>query len=219
LQLHGIIFIQRINFQACGLPTFPNCQIPFGNQAISKSSKNLAFQVSFLFSTDFNFGLVPFIHSEITMIKICAHCKKEFKRCPTVPDQKYCSDKKCQRARKNSWQKNKIATIEEYKDNQLQAQAEWRRRNPDYSKKYREKNPGYEEKNRKKQKVRNHKRYLSQSDTNRKIAKMDELKSAIEAGEGRFVLVPFSLSNIIAKMDEYTPLLVCNLRLKSRHFT
>lgn len=124
------------------------------------------------------------------MIKICAHCKKEFTPYHTVPDQKYCSNKICQKARKKLWQNRAIATIPAYQENQLQAQAEWRRRNPDYSKKYREKNPDYVEKNRKKQKIRNHKRRLFQNDTNRKIA----------------------------KMDEYTPLVVCNLTLQSQSF-
>ena len=42
--------------------------------------------------------------------RICKHCHKGFYPRPQNPDQQYCSERECQRARKRIWQKKKILT-------------------------------------------------------------------------------------------------------------
>ena len=71
----------------------------------------------------------------------CAHCGCLFDPNPRVKNQRYCSDKECQRARKRLWQRRKLATDPDYKANQTDCQKTWREKNPDYWRKYRERNP------------------------------------------------------------------------------
>jgi hypothetical protein len=130
------------------------------------------------------------------MEKTCQCCKKLFYPHPAVPDQRYCSERECQKARKRKWQKEKLARDSDYRDNQASAQRQWRSRNKDYWKRYREKNPAYTERNRVAQQERNRRR---RSGT--EIAKMDELKEETLIPSGRYRLVPFCNEGI-AKMDE-----------------
>jgi len=105
------------------------------------------------------------------MEKSCLYCKKRFKPHPAVPDQEYCSDPECQKIRKRRWQKEKLAKDSDYRENQAEAQKQWRSRNRDYWRQYRERNPAYTEKNRIGQRERNRRRRSGSG-----IAKMDELK-------------------------------------------
>jgi hypothetical protein len=84
-----------------------------------------------------------------------------------VSNQRYCGSAECQRARKRTWQKEKLANDSDYRENKAAAQREWRSRNRQYWREYRKRNPAYREKNRLRQKERNRRRS--------KIAKMDEL--------------------------------------------
>ena len=104
------------------------------------------------------------------MEKSCLYCKKRFKPHPAVPDQEYCSDPECQKIRKRRWQKEKLAKDSDYRENQAEAQKQWRSRNRDYWRQYRERNPAYTEKNRIGQRERNRRRRSGSG-----IAKMDEL--------------------------------------------
>lgn len=88
----------------------------------------------------------------------CKNCRRLFKACPQRPDQKYCSAKKCQRARKSAWQRKKMQTDRDYRQNQKEAQDRWLKKNPDYYKRYRKNNPVYTEKNRVAQDERNRKK-------------------------------------------------------------
>ncbi len=69
--------------------------------------------------------------------KRCAGCGELFSVLPHVPGQTYCSAPTCQRARKRLWQKAKLQTDPDYRENQRAAQEAWVRRNPDYWKRYR----------------------------------------------------------------------------------
>ena len=62
----------------------------------------------------------------------CAHCGSRFTPAPQVPKQTYCSKTACQKARRRQWQKNKLQSDPDYRDNQARAQKAWAIRNPDY---------------------------------------------------------------------------------------
>jgi hypothetical protein len=126
------------------------------------------------------------------MEKTCPHCGKKFLPHPAVRNQQYCGSADCQKTRKRTWQKEKLANDPDYRGNQAAAQRAWRARNRGYWKTYRMKNPGYREKNRIRQRQRNRQR--------RTIAKMDELETKTLLSPGRYRLIP--LYGTIAKMDE-----------------
>lgn len=53
----------------------------------------------------------------------CKHCKKL--KVQRVLDQKYCSEKACQQARKNAWRRDKYAEDTDYRRNQQASTAAW----------------------------------------------------------------------------------------------
>jgi len=130
------------------------------------------------------------------MEKTCLYCKRRFIPHPAVRDQRYCSAAECQKARKRTWQKEKLSGDSDYRANQTEAQRQWRIRNRDYWRGYRERNPVYTETNRMNQRERNRRRGSGAG-----IAKMDELRGESVIRSGRYRLVPFC-SGGIAKMDE-----------------
>ena len=88
------------------------------------------------------------------MPQCCACCGKPFAPRPQVPDQAYCSESDCQRARKRRWQRAKRQSDVFYRDNQRAAQQAWSERNPDYWREYRRRNPDYAQQNRERQRTR-----------------------------------------------------------------
>jgi hypothetical protein len=126
------------------------------------------------------------------MEKTCPHCGKRFLPHPAVLDQQYCGSADCQKARKRKWQKEKLTSDPDYRENQAAAQKAWRERNKGYWREYRKKNKTYAEQNRLRQRERNRQR--------RMVAKMDELGAKSLVSPGRYRLVP--LYGKIAKMDE-----------------
>jgi hypothetical protein len=56
------------------------------------------------------------------MEKTCPHCGKRFLPHPAVFNQRYCGSTDCQRARKKSWQKEKLKSDPDYRENQAAAQ-------------------------------------------------------------------------------------------------
>jgi len=126
------------------------------------------------------------------MEKRCCHCKRKFTPHPAVKKQRYCGSPDCQRARKNRWQEEKLATDPDYRQNQTAAQKAWRTRNRQYWRDYRKSHPAYGEQNRRRQRERNRQR--------RMIAKMDAHHAKTLLSAGRYRLIP--LYGKIAKMDE-----------------
>jgi len=126
------------------------------------------------------------------MEKTCPHCGKKFIPNPAVANQCYCGSADCQKARKREWQKKKLRSDPDYRENQAAAQKAWRQRNKGYWKEYRKNNQTYGERNRLCQRERNRQR--------RMIAKMDELRAKSLISPGRYRLVP--LYGKVAKMDE-----------------
>ena len=122
---------------------------------------------------------------------------------PRIPAQRYCRKKECQQARKNAWQRNKMATDEDYRKNQAAACRRWRDKNRDYWKKYRKKNQAYTSKNREKQRQRNHSRTAAKGADGSilaPIAKMDASKPENTLFAGTYRLIPVPETEI-AKMD------------------
>lgn len=62
----------------------------------------------------------------------CIHCNALFTPAPQVPNQIYCSKTGCQKARRQQWQKSKLQSDPDYRDNQSRAQKAWSEKNPDY---------------------------------------------------------------------------------------
>jgi hypothetical protein len=124
----------------------------------------------------------------------CAGCGRWFYSDPRVRRQRYCCRPPCQRARRRLWQKEKLATDEEYRLNQKDAQRCWRQRHRDYWRKYRQSHPDYSQRNRNQQRQRNHLRGRGL------IAKMDALAPQRSVTSGRYELVPVEPGGF-AKMD------------------
>jgi len=132
--------------------------------------------------------------------KRCKHCNKIFKPNPRVPNQQYCSDPKCQKARKREWQKRKLEEDEDYRQNQKDAQKRWRQKNPDYWKEYRKKNQEYTDRNKERQAARNNNRKMNVCKSEQSIAKMDMKFDLNNVTSGIYKLFPVT-SPEIAKMD------------------
>ena len=136
----------------------------------------------------------------------CIHCGNGFNPNPRVKNQRYCSNRNCQRARKARWQAGKMAEDSDYKDNQARCQKEWQRHHPGYCRHYRALRPGYAERNRFLQIRRNAKRRKDK--LSKLIAKMDSLNRGFYSRKGElFRLVPQG-SSLIAKMDSIVVKLV-----------
>ena len=123
----------------------------------------------------------------------CAHCGCRFVPNPHIRNQRYCGKIECQRARKNSWQRRKLATDPDYQANKRDSQRAWRIRNPGYWQKWRSGHPEYVERNRMFQRERRG-RYK------RQVAKMDASEPLSQIKTGSYYIVPESVG-MVAKMD------------------
>ncbi len=90
----------------------------------------------------------------------CAACRKLFHPRPQSPEQKFCSAAECQRERKRRWQRARRATDPDYRDNDVQANRQWRSRHPGYWRAYRCRHPEWVIRNRVKQRERDRARRL-----------------------------------------------------------
>ncbi|HJW53983.1 MAG TPA: hypothetical protein VJ577_01795 [Burkholderiaceae bacterium] len=126
--------------------------------------------------------------------KRCAACGHSFRPHPRVSNQAYCSAPECQRERRRRWQRDKMQSDPDYRDNQARAQQAWGERNPEYWRRYRETHPEYVERNRAQQRQRNVDR------TEVGIAKMDASGSLLLVPSGIYELRLVDASGV-AKMD------------------
>ena len=111
----------------------------------------------------------------------CAHCRRLFPPNPHVKNQRFCNKAACQRARKNLWQRQKMASDRS-------------KRHPGYWRHYRRKNPAYCERNRLLQSVRDKKRRTKD------LAKMEASRPALFVKPGTYYLIPHR-DRLLAKMD------------------
>ena len=93
----------------------------------------------------------------------CLHCCKSVPPNPRIKNQKYCSFKECQRARKRSWKKEQYRNNRSYRQKHLEIQKLWSKKRPgyQYQREYREKHPEYVERNRELQRNRTEKQQQS----------------------------------------------------------
>lgn len=90
----------------------------------------------------------------------CAGCRKLFHPRPQSPPQTFCSAAECQRERKRRWQKARRAADPDYRDNDVQANRQWRSQHPDYWRAYRRQHPQSVIRNRDQQRERDRARRL-----------------------------------------------------------
>lgn len=121
----------------------------------------------------------------------CKACRRMFTPSPRRPDQKYCSQKQCQKARRRDWQREKLKTDKRYRQAQQAAKDAWRARNPRYWANYRQGHPEYVQRNREQQRARN---------ARRRIAKMDESEPQSFFESGAYRIIP--VQGKFANMDE-----------------
>ena len=140
----------------------------------------------------------------------CANpaCRRLFEPNPKNRNQRYCSRKECQKARKAKWQREKMASDEEYRKNQADSQARWAAKKEGYWKRYRASHPEYEDRNREKQKERDRTRRSrdgpkSDASISGDLAKMDALNPENEIITGTYRLIPVQ-GDTLAKMDAIT---------------
>lgn len=126
----------------------------------------------------------------------CIHCKENFIPNPRVKNQQYCKKYECQRARRTKWQREKISSDPEYKENQSDSQRKWQEKHSKYWQEYRTKRPEYVKRNRILQSVRDARR--RRNIMSRLLAKMDALKQV----NTTYKLIPQGDYNL-AKMDSF----------------
>lgn len=129
--------------------------------------------------------------------RTCAACGAAFTPLPHVPHQRFCSAAPCQRARRRAWQRQRLRTDPDYRENQARAQANWAARHADYWRRYRATHPEYTERNRTMQRERNTGRI------GRQIARMDALEAFRPLASGYYVLRDVVEAGI-AKMNAWT---------------
>jgi len=135
----------------------------------------------------------------------CPACNTFF--VPRNKSQEFCSNSKCQRARKALWQKQKLATDPDYEAAQRLSNNKWFKNNPEYWKNYRTRNPKKAERNRSLQTIRNMKKRENQDSQSSKhvvIAKMDSGKCSKDKLSGEYWFVPTN-----AKMDARKIFITC----------
>jgi len=135
------------------------------------------------------------------MERQCVCCKTMFRPDRYHPHQNHCTKKECQQSRRANWQKNRLKTDKTYRENQADAQALWKDKNPNYWKNYRATHPEYVKRNRLKQQLRRNQSKTSQAPPLQPdVAKMDvaSLQQPLVSGKYRLI----SLDNEdVAKMD------------------
>jgi len=133
----------------------------------------------------------------------CNHCREQKTANPRLKgNQSYCNKPDCQRARKAKWQREKLATDAEYREQQLENLKQWRKNKPidQYQRTYREHHPEYVKKNREQQRIRNRERKAQVA--GKKIVKMDAFQKRVEKSD-TYIMKPYSMdaSGKIVKMD------------------
>jgi hypothetical protein len=128
----------------------------------------------------------------------CANpdCRRPFVPDPRVKNQRYCGKEECRRLRKRHWQREKMKTDPEYRQDQQESQQCWLEQNRDYWRRYRAKHPAYVKRNRLLQKGRDHRRRS-------RLAKMDASNLIYPVSPGSYYLIPAKEN--LAKMDPLSP--------------
>lgn len=112
----------------------------------------------------------------------CLGCEQWRPANPCLKKQEYCHDHSCQCARKSRWQRAKIKSDAQFRQDQQKNLQDWRKYRPlrDYQRRYREEHPEYVAKNGELQKQRNarRRRSVQAACVPAKIVKIDASASA-----------------------------------------
>jgi len=123
----------------------------------------------------------------------CGACRKLFHPRSQSPEQEFCSATECQRERKRRWQKARRGADPDYRDNDVQANRQWRLGHPEYWRAYRRQHPQSVIRNRDKQRERDRARRLRapQPPPGGDLANEDtsRLKGPLETGTYRMIPV------------------------------
>lgn len=144
---------------------------------------------------------------------VCPSCAEPFAPYPHVPHQRYCTKRRCQRARKRDWERRKLADDPDYRATRADAQRTWLDSLPDYWRVYRAGHPEAAARNRELQRERNRRR-RQPPDTPEAppdapvIAKTDAYPpdgpdSPLPSGRYALVLVGDGSPGLIAKKDVF----------------
>ena len=130
--------------------------------------------------------------------KRCAACHKLFHPRPQSPDQKFCSADKCQRERKRRWQKAKRAADADYRDNDAQANRQWRSQHPGYWRTYRRKHLQSVIRNRDKQRERDRSRQSKSplAPVTPNLANEDASRFLSPLETGTYRIIPVTVGNL-----------------------
>lgn len=123
----------------------------------------------------------------------CCHCKRLcLCNIRIKKGQRYCSDRTCQQARKNKWERDRLRRDESYRLKRLSAKKDWyaTHRGDRYQDSYRQSHPSYVEANRLSQHARNTRR-LSVNASVPEIVKTDALNPASLIASGLYVILPY----------------------------
>ena len=90
----------------------------------------------------------------------CPYCHQTFIASKCQPTQIVCCQAGCQRQRRSSYRRKKIAADPNYAEACRQSARQWRKEHPDYWKQYRHAHPSCVERNRQQQKSRDRKQHL-----------------------------------------------------------
>jgi hypothetical protein len=129
--------------------------------------------------------------------RLCLACGSAFMPLLHVPNQRYCSLNACQRARRRDWQRLRLRTDDDYRDNQARAQEKWRAGHSAYWREYRAAHPAYRDRNRDMQRTRNARRNFEP------IANMDVTGFRQPLASGFYVLCDADEAGV-AKMNAWT---------------
>lgn len=122
----------------------------------------------------------------------CRHCNQLCKKNYRIKsNQHYCGDTKCQQARKNRWEKEKLKNDPLYRSKRKASKKAWYKKYPGdrYQTLYRDEHPGYVSVNREKQNLRNKK--CTENMSASKIVKTDALIPESLYRSGLYEIIPY----------------------------
>ena len=70
--------------------------------------------------------------------KRCANCSERFSPQKHILNQRYCSKKECQKARRRKWEQSRLRNDKDYRTYRKESFKKWRAKNPDYRLRYKQ---------------------------------------------------------------------------------
>jgi hypothetical protein len=128
----------------------------------------------------------------------CQGCGKRKRKNPRLKGKQwYCGSKKCQHAKKNKWERERLKKDPSYRKLRKDQKDKWRHEHPGhvYQQDYRQNHPAYTQRNRELQKTRNAEAKLRQIQGEiLNIVKTDSLTSVTPIPSGLYKIYPYRIS-------------------------